>query len=367
MLSRCALLTVVCLFLASTCFAADADQSKDQTLVIKFAVYKDGASGGHPCKVIAGSIMGGGGNVDLAVPNKDANAAKADPDGTIDSAVSGAKAGDLLECAVTVTGAARALKSVSSYTAKPGEDELNVYVFDQAAQQKVGEKDTPAVSVTKYKKPFAFLVPMVKGEDGNMAADEKVNKIITGLTSGDSVVIKAGAGTPPTIVSIAKYEAPKRGTFSKISKTTVDGTDVTAVEFSELGSTSTVAVSPTDGATVLAAARNIKPGSEVTYRTTTDDKGNIWLADLKAVPQTVAAKTPDKPNTNTNNTNANNNNNNGGGNTNTGTSNGGNTGNTNVGTVNGGVGTVGTVGQPGTVGRPGTGSGRPGRIGRVGG
>ena len=120
-------------------------------------------------------------------------------------------------------------------------------------------------------------------------------KALASLKANDMVEVRA-AGNPPKLQSIRVYELPKVGEFVKVGKEKVEEEELTSVEIKGDGDSQTLMI-PTKDTALTSRVRSLKAGNMVLYRGSTDDKGTVWLVEIKAAPK--EAKAPEKKPTKT--------------------------------------------------------------------
>lgn len=237
----------------------------------------------------------GGSGAELVVPGDDAKKLE----GSLIETVKAAKPGDLLEITADKENGKMVVSRVSPYTLREGEGEPTSFVFSESSTRKVGGKDVPVVVATRFKKEMVFLVPTVKNADGKMGPSDEITQAISKLSADQLVEIQTTAGgLMPTIKSIRAWEAPKRGTFVKVTRQKVGDKDSPAVEIKDdTGTSQTFLIAAKDTA-LLARLSALKFNGDIYYHTNTDDNGT-WLTDVKPVPAGAPtqppAAGPDKP------------------------------------------------------------------------
>jgi hypothetical protein len=180
------------------------------------------------------------------------------------------------------------MQNMEAYEAKPGENEPNVFIFGKVGAGDEKSGNTP-LAVTKFGLPFEFLIPGARGSDNKMVPNEEMMSIVSALKADDPVEIlpgrpvKFGKGTVATVRSIKKFDLPKWAKFVKLTKQTVDGKELNAVEVDAYGNSSTLVMK--DSA-LMGTLRPLKPDALIIYKGTTDEKtGTIWLTNVKAAPK----------------------------------------------------------------------------------
>jgi hypothetical protein len=256
--------------------------------VFKFGAVKGGF--GRPLTVSVAKVEGGN-PFDVLVPDKFAR-------GKIDlEMLKDAEAGDLLEIVCTTAGNPT-LISLKKYDCKWGEDEPNVFVFDNKGELKTGPMTNVTVGVTKFLQPFTLLAPNKKGPDGAAVPDETIIKAIIALKTGDLVELVADkTGGQLVIKSARPFEPYRKIELVKVVKGKVGMADLTGVEVKESGgaadrsNTAKFYLDPKgkDFAALSKVIATVPAGAEALIRTTSDDKGN-WLIAFR--PPAAATSDP---------------------------------------------------------------------------
>jgi hypothetical protein len=167
---------------------------------------------------------------------------------------------------------------------KPGENEPNVYIFETTTSEKdkATNKDVTVVKATKFHVDYTFQVPNVRGADGKMEPKEEITKVANDLKQGDMVEVQTAG--QHTLKSIKVYEPPKWAEFVKLSKQTVADQELHVLEVKAYGTSTTLTIARKDAA-LLTKLAPLKEGSLLTYKSNTDDKGGLWLTDVRIPPK----------------------------------------------------------------------------------
>jgi hypothetical protein len=179
------------------------------------------------------------------------------------------------------------VKSAQAYTLVPPEDEADCYIYQSTGKQRVGPKDAkevPVVKATKFRKEFVFLVPQAKDANGALAPDGNLWNAAAAFKSGDGVEIAATKGGSPDTL--------KDGTFGKLDKQNVGQVAYSALFIKDANGAAQTLLVPMGqpGAPFLAKVAGMKEGDSIQYKSSTDDKGNVWVVLLKAGNKATAAK-----------------------------------------------------------------------------
>ncbi len=183
------------------------------------------------------------------------------------------------------------MSDMKVYEMKPGEDDPNVFIFDKVIDPPKGDKTgINAIGVTKFRENVNFLIPAVRGTDGKLGPNESMMKTVKAFKSGDSVEIQSVQYQPGkmAIKTIKKYEPPRWARFVKLTKQTVEGQgELTAVEVDAYGNTLTLVIDRKHSA-LKGKFNSVKKDTPITFKSTTDDKGTIWLNSATIQPKDAA-------------------------------------------------------------------------------
>jgi hypothetical protein len=203
-----------------------------------------------------------------------------------------------------------------AYVPAEHEEEPNVYVWDSSFKAVVNKQDVYQIDLTKFGKRFecyAQMVPAEKGKD--MVADpaivdaadaiEKAYREFQGKSRDKKKfpveVTITGQAPALFVTSLNFYQAPIRGTFTKLSEADVNGQKGQAVEVDQDGKAVTLLVPGkmvgkkwvTDPQ-LLAEAKRLKAGVAIVYRTR-EAEGKSYLRQLALAPKDTTKKETASP------------------------------------------------------------------------
>lgn len=192
--------------------------------------------------------------------------------------VKNSKKGDVYEVnyAVADQNKQAVLDRMNEYTLKPGEEEENVFIFEDLKDEKDG-----TFKVSKFGASGELTLPQTRGSNKKMGPDETMLALLKDLKSGSSVELTMVGGKVKTL---RKYERPRWGKFVKLSTKTVAGKELKAVEVDAYGNTLTLTMAPKDSAGFMGKFRRMKEGDLIIFRTATE-KEVTWLAALTIPPK----------------------------------------------------------------------------------
>jgi len=195
------------------------------------------------------------------------------------------KSGDYVTVTMTSRDNKIIVTEATPYEVKPGEEEKDVYLFDYMDEKKVNNKSAAVLRVTKMGKDYEFVVPSTM-QNKRPEPKENFQAIISDLTVGDSIVITATQGKPPTVRDIRRYEPPEVGKFVKQVEVGEGKDKLGAIVIADANAAErTFTFRPANKAAFQNKAKaQLKEGTVVQYRTTADDKG-VWIDDFKPAPK----------------------------------------------------------------------------------
>lgn len=272
-------------FCAFAAGAKDKEKEKDEPKVelVKFVDFKDGKK-----PVLKFTKIGSTKTSDLPL----------EPDAKEDlvDTLKELKGGEYVKIEITLKETRQFVTAAEVYEAAPGEEEENVYVYveTEAPDYEKGKPIKPVLlKVTKLGKEFSFALPSVN-RDGRIIAKDEYRALLVDLSEGDPIeVLTSGAGKNPTVKTLRRYEAPKIGTFVKVTETGDDPKTKTSAVIlkDEDEKEQTVSLPAAKKAALLTRIQSLKlkEGDLIQYRTTTDDKG-AWLLEIKNAPKDATTK-----------------------------------------------------------------------------
>jgi hypothetical protein len=99
-----------------------------------------------------------------------------------------------------------------------------------------------------------------------------------------------------TLANIEAFKAPEQAKLEKLGETEIDGQKYPTVELNQDGKTLSLPVAGklqgkklVPDPKVLGAAKSLRAGTEVIFRTR-DEDGKTWLRDIQRAPAQAAAK-----------------------------------------------------------------------------
>ena len=248
--------------------------------------------------VVTGQSLVDGKNVQLAVHNTDDKAGKFDPNPELAAEVKGFKQGDYVKAEVDAKANETWVKKIEAYKMAPGEEQPHGFVFNESYTSKEGDQDVVVVRLIKFGHVVEALVPMKK-TDAKTTAPDPVLAERAGKFKKDDVVeaeLQPGGGSKMVLVSLDAYAPPEHAKMVKVGETEVDGQKYPTAELDQDGKTvSLPIVGKTQGkklvadGRVLGAAKALKPGAEVLFRTR-EEGGKTYLKEIQAAPKAPAAK-----------------------------------------------------------------------------
>ena len=214
----------------------------------------------------------------------------------LSSLLKSSKPGDIFEVNYAVKKKTKqaVMRDMKVYEMKPGENEPNVFLFDgvKATNAKTG---VAAIGVTKFQVKAEFQIPAARGSDGKMGPSEDLMKVAKTFKAGEPVEFQLVPGKT-TIKSMKKYEPPKWAKFVKLTKQTVDDKPLNAVEVDAYGNSLTLVIARKDSA-LTGKFGSLKADALIIYKSTTDDKGTIWLNSVTVAPKGATMPPEPKPET----------------------------------------------------------------------
>jgi len=145
------------------------------------------------------------------------------------------------------------------------------------------------------------MIPMKKADGGKSLGPDAVIAQRAGAFKKDDVVeadLRPGPGGTDymTLAGIEAYKAPEQAKLEKIGDTEIDGQKYPTVELNQDGKTVSLPVAGklqgkklVPDPKVLSAARSLRAGTEVMFRTREED-GKTWLREIQRAPAQPAAK-----------------------------------------------------------------------------
>lgn len=251
-------------------------------------VVADAPRGGHPARLVVANKTEG---------HFDPIAEQAD-------AIKALRAGDLIQVTAETANGVSTLRSVATYSPKPGEQSPGGYVF---VQSKADDAAHPAVIVSRLGERTTFALQTLKDDKGKAHLDPAIASSVEKLKAGDSVWVDAAPATPAVAIAILPWSEPQQVKLVKVEPAEVGGRKGMAVHLDVDGKPQVASIPGrsqggkwVSDARLLAAARRSHPGAEVLVRTQADGD-TLWLRDLQPVPQPVVTHTtPNRGNTDNN-------------------------------------------------------------------
>ena len=265
--------------LAAACGPALAADKTDEAVVKVLQTPKQGAAVLHAAPPIGTGIN------DLAIPN--------DLDPVLADTLKNATPGSFLDVQTKMVNGKATLVSAAAYTARPGEDEPNVYAIVKRTTYRYLGADVPALSVTKFKKPSQLVLAASKDKDGNVTPNPDMRRTLDSLKDTDSVEVQTQTTSLKPGVFILKslkvYVPWERAQFSKLTKKTFQGDDYTALEVLTNGDTLQMLMNAKDEGILMGVLNKIKHGEDLLYRSKAVDDVT-WVTEVKP----AVAKTSDQ-------------------------------------------------------------------------
>ena len=270
-----------------------ADESADAnvvTRIVKFAGTRESAITGRPMTMLSATSKYGGSPLDVAIPNADANARKADPLPAVMAVLKPLQKGDLIKVRYAGAPPRSVLIQVEKFTARPGEEDPEAYEFIRLTEANVAGQIRQTVLLRKADKDQTVQVFSKKDDANKLVADEAVLAQAGKLSAGDLVDAEiTQAGGTAFLRGIYPYQAPKTATFVKAGSVKSDALTLALVELKADAQTSTVYVRPFGPANapdpaMLGRTRSIQANASVSYKAV-DDGGKQWLLDIRANAQ----------------------------------------------------------------------------------
>jgi len=255
------------------------------------AVIADAPRGGHQTRLLVANKTDG----------------RFDPVPEQADAIKGLHAGDLIQVTAETANGVSTLKSIATYSPKPGELSPGGYVFVAAQSDDAAH---PALVVSKLGERTTFSLQTVKDVKGAAQVDPALESSLAKLTAGDSVWVDAAPATPTIAVTVLPWSEPQRVKLVKIEPAEVGGQKGMAVRVDGDGKTQVASIPGrlqgdkwVNDARLLAAARRFGPGDDVLVRIQADGD-TLWLRDMQPVPQQAVTHAAPHPG-NTGNTDSN--------------------------------------------------------------
>lgn len=180
--------------------------------------------------------------------------------------------------------------AVTVYELKPGEEEENVYVYNGTEEKNVGGHDVIVMNTTKLGKEHPFTIPSQKDpKEKKVVPKEDFRTALADLSEGDSIEVIAGPGPAAIVKAVRKYEAPKIGTFVKVTEETVEKAKVTTVVLKDDNDTDETITVPAKNSGLIANVKKFKEGDKVQYRAA-EEKGTLTLVEIKKAPKDATSR-----------------------------------------------------------------------------
>ena len=286
---------------------AVAQEKKKTTMVVRYVGHTDDGKSryqGKQVMILAFEPLSGGRPVELVVPNRDMGARsdnKFDPVPQVADVVRGLKRGDVMKIELDDTKPRPFVTSARPYKLKAGETEPNGYVFENTFRKEEGRSTYTAVVLSRFDEHTTVAVQQKRDKDGDMASDAEIIELLQKLKTGEVVeaeITGGSGGRTPILTSLERYAPPQTGKFVKVSEQDVEGQKAPAVELEREGKPVTaIVVGKVQGkrwvpdGKVLAAAKKLKPDTEVVFRAR-DEDGKLWLKEIEPAPKPVAEANP---------------------------------------------------------------------------
>lgn len=271
---------------------ADDGPEADQPLtrVVKFVATRDASLAGRPTMMLRVSSKYTSAVLEIAVPNSDPAAQKADPDPAMARVIRAAKPGDYLKVTYARQDGRFVLGQVEAHTPKPCEIDPEGWEFIKTTEVTVGGQAMQAVILSKADKEQTLLVPGEKNDEGALVHDAKVLAQIAKFAAGDFAdALTARAGSDTYLRGIFPYQEPQSATFVRLATARAEsGAMETTATLKKGEQTLALAVPPGPGGradpAIMSKMRSIRPNTPVQYKSVEDD-GKVWLIDIQAEVQ----------------------------------------------------------------------------------
>jgi hypothetical protein len=257
---------------------------------------------GHDVLIVSGRDALDGSAIDVAIHNSDDKSGKFEPREDQANIIKTFKPGDYAKIEAEFKDNQVWARRVQRYDAKPGEDQPNVFVvYEGTFTKREGEQDLKLITLTKFGHVVDAMIPMKKADGGKTLAPDPVIEQRAGAFKKDDVVeadLRPGPGGSEymTLANIEAYKAPEQAKLEKLGDTEIDGQKYPTVELNQDGKPLSLPVAGKlqgkkliPDPKVLSAARSMRAGTEVVFRTREED-GKTWLREIQRAPAQPAAK-----------------------------------------------------------------------------
>lgn len=261
--------------------------------VFKFITAEKGNAFGRPSVIVKIAPAFGNGQASMAVPSKTPDGTTLDPVEAIMETLKAAKPGDLFEITASKSDGGIMIQTLKTYDLQAGENEPNVFIFVKKTEQQVNKDQYSGLVVRKFGQDFTLLIPNKMGPEKKPIPDPDMMKTVDNFKDGDPLEVQAlPSGQFQMLKSIKVFELPKKVEFSKVTTAKVDEKEIKAIEVKDGQTAITLNINPKspNSVTLLGKVGQIKAGTSIMVRYSTDDKGN-WLLDVRPAPKEETPKT----------------------------------------------------------------------------
>ncbi|MDB5329726.1 MAG: hypothetical protein JWP03_877 [Phycisphaerales bacterium] len=260
---------------------------KDEETVAKFGAMSKGNAAGHQAYMII-ALGVNGKQLSLVVPNEDDRKPMPVPKAEVYDVAKGLKSGDWIKVSYDSMPPLLVIKTLETYTLKPGEDTPNGYVFRGAADKEVGKAKNTYVTVTKFGQEMVFAIATRKIEKGGTEPEPELQTAANNFKEGDAVWIQLQG---KTVTAIEPYTQPLTGKVVKVSETEVDDHKTPSAEVDQEGKTLTLLVPGklngkiwTPDPKLAGEVKKLKPGAAIQFRTH-EEGDKVWVREIGLAPK----------------------------------------------------------------------------------
>jgi hypothetical protein len=185
----------------------------------------------------------------------------------------GVQPGDLLIIKTETDMGTTGIAKIGHYDAKPGEDEPNTYLFQEANT----DSAHPTVTLSRFGQVGILAVATKRDDSGKMVPDPEVLDAAKNFKKGDVIIAKLKPGRLPVLAGLEAYTTPLKGQFVKLTNVTINGQPHPAIEITtDAGADATIPLAGTANQagkwTVDPAqyrdVRRLHAKTDIEYRTT---------------------------------------------------------------------------------------------------